>query len=353
MRAAMTASRPSPAISRELAGELRRRHLEFLQARLVSPAARDEWIRGVADAWQALLATRWRDALEPGEVARVLQALLDADVVRSLVAPIAREGQRQVLEAIREHETPVGDHVPAEARRAIDALLERPGLVPDALVRKLFEQQVVEDAIHDTLYEAITQFEATVNPFFAEWGLPAILRRMPIGGSLILSSMEAIRAEFDRRLEPEIRKFLGAFSRRARTELTEFFLSRGADPRFVELRRNLVAFLYSRSIAELVSGVDDEAARVAARAAEEIAVAALTRVREERGLERAAEALLDEHGDRTIGEWLDGVGASGRPHVEAVAAALWPFVERALASRAVGAELERLTGEFYDSIAAG
>lgn len=340
-----------PNLSRETLDELRRRHLEFLEARLVSPAAGDEWVRGVGRAWQALLETTWREALDPADLARVLHALLETEAVRSLVAPIAREVQREALRAVREDATPLGDSVPAEARRAIDALLERPGLVPDSLVRKIFEQQVVEDAIHDTLYEAISQFEATVNPFFAEWGLPAILRRMPIGGSLILSSMETIRSEFDRRLEPEIRKFLAAFSRRARSELAEFLLSHGSDPRVVELRRNIVAFLYSRPLRELVSGVDDEAATLAARAAEEIAVAALDREREDRALERALEALLAEHGDRTIGAWLERVGADGRPDVEAIAEASWPFVARVLGSRIVRDELERLTGEFYDSLA--
>ncbi len=342
-----------PGISREQVEELRRRHLEFLQGRLVSAAARDEWIRVAVDGWQALLGTRWSDALDPGDVARVLHAQLGADTVRTFFAPVAREAQSEVLESLRADATPSGEYVPAAARLTIDALLERPGLVPDSLVRKIFEQQVVEDAIHDTLYEAITQFESTVNPFFAEWGLPAILRRMPIGGSLILSSMEAMRSEFDRRLEPEIRKFLGAFSRRASTGLAEFFLSRSADPRFVELRRNLVAFLYSRSLAELLSGVDDEAARLAARAAEEIAVAAFSRIRDERGIERVLEKLLEEHGDRTIGQWLDEAGATGRPDAEAVAGALWPLLQRVLDSRIVHGELERLTGEFYDSLTEG
>jgi len=51
--------------------------------------------------------------------------------------------------------------------------------------------------------------------------------------------MEAIRAEFERRLEPEIRKFVAVFSRRAIGEMTEAVLARSQDPKLVELRQVL------------------------------------------------------------------------------------------------------------------
>lgn len=343
---------PAAHLSRRTLNDLKRRHIAFLEERLVSEAAREDWIRAVRDGYDEFLALPLRDVVDPAAMERGLHEALTADSVRAFFAPLLRDLHRRVLSSLGEDETPLGDHVPPKARHAIDALLDRRDLIPDALVRKVFEQKVIEDAIHDTLYEALTQFTTTVNPFFAEWGLPAILKRMPIGGGLILSSMESMRAEFDRRLEPEIRKFLGAFSRRARGELTELFLTRSGDPRFVELRKNVVAFLYSRSLSELLEGFDDEAAETATTAVEHIVLGLLGQDRAGHGLGRELRRFLDECGDQTVGEWMRAAGVSGAPATEAWAALLWPQVERTLRGPAVRDLLGRLTAEFYDGLAA-
>lgn len=338
-------------LSRKTLHDLKRRHVAFLEERLVSQAAREDWIRAVRDGYVEFLALPVRDVLDPAAMARGLHEALTADSVRAFFAPLLRDLHRRVLSSLGEDRTPLGDHVPPKARLAIDALLDRRDLIPEALVRKVFEQKVIEDAIHDTLYEALTQFTTTVNPFFAEWGLPSILKRMPIGGSLILSSMESMRAEFDRRLEPEIRKFLGAFSRRARGELTELFLTRSADPRFAELRKNVVAFLYSRSLSELLEGLDEEAAATGTTAVEHIVLGLLGRDRAGHGLERELRRFLDECGDETVGEWMRAAGVSGDPALEAWASLLWPHVERALRGPVVRDLLGRITAEFYDGLA--
>lgn len=343
---------PAAHLSRKTLNDLKRRHIAFLEERLVSEAAREDWIRAVRDGYDEFLALPLRDVVDPAAMERGLHEALTADSVRAFFAPLLRDLHRRVLSSLGEDETPLGDHVPPKARHAIDALLDRRDLIPDALVRKVFEQKVIEDAIHDTLYEALTQFTTTVNPFFAEWGLPAILKRMPIGGGLILSSMESMRAEFDRRLEPEIRKFLGAFSRRARGELTELFLTRSGDPRFVELRKNVVAFLYSRSLSELLEGFDDEAADTATTAVEHIVIGLLGQDRSGHGLGRELRRFLDECGDQTVGEWMRAAGVSGDPAAEAWAALLWPHVERTLRGPVVRDLLGRLTAEFYDGLAA-
>ena len=342
---------PAATLSRKTLNDLKRRHIAFLEERLVSEAAREDWTRAVRDGYDEFLSLPLRDVVDPAAMARGLHEALTADSVRGFFAPLFRDLHQRVLASLGEDETPLGDHVPPKARRAIDALLDRRDLIPDALVRKVFEQKVIEDAIHDTLYEALTQFTTTVNPFFADWGLPAILKRMPIGGGLILSSMESMRAEFDRRLEPEIRKFLGAFSRRARGELTELFLTRSADPRFAELRKNVVAFLYSRSLSELLEGLDEEAASTAATAVEHIVLGLLGQDRAGHGLEHELRRFLDECGDQTVGEWMRAAGVSGEPATEAWAALLWPHVERALRGPVVRDLLGRITAEFYDGLA--
>ena len=223
--------------------------------------------------------------------------------------------------------------------------------MPDALVRELFGQQAIEVAIHDTLLEGLTQFNRTVNPFFAEWGIPALVRRIPLGGGIILASMEALRDEFDRRLEPEMRRFLAPFSRRATAQMAELFLASKDEPRFVELRRNLVTFLWSRSLSELLGGADDAALERGAFAAERIAVALLERDASTGELANLLERFVQAQGEATVGQWLDDTGATGRPDAGAFAQLLWPQVEAALRSRIVRDFLREITAEFYEGLA--
>ncbi|MBI5504443.1 MAG: hypothetical protein HY899_06555 [Deltaproteobacteria bacterium] len=341
----------APTLSRKTLEDLERRHIAFLEERLVSRQAREDWIQAFRDGYQELLGVRIRDVLEPAVIAAGLHRILTADAVRTFFAPLVRDVHREVLASLKADGTRVGDYVPAKARHAIDALLDRDDLIPEALVRKIFEQQAIEDAIDDTLYEALTQFNTSVNPFFADWGLPAILKRMPFGGGLILTSMEAMRAEFDRRLEPEIRKFLAAFSRRATGELSELFITRSGDPRFIELRKNLVAFLYSQSLGELLGGIDEKASGAGGIAVEHVVLAVLQRDRRGEGLRRALEKFVEGQGDSTFRQWLERIGATGRPDLDACAELLWPHVEAAVRSPLVRDFLRRITAEFYAELA--
>ncbi len=330
--------------------ELRRRHAEFLRERLVSDAAREDWLRLARSGWDRVAALRVRDVVDAKSASSALVRVLDAEAVRGLFAPVLREIAREAVTALRRDDTKLGDYVPPDARAAIDRLLERHDLIPDDLVRKVFEEKVVQDAIQNTLYDALTQFQSTVNPFFAEWGLPSILKRMPIGGGMILSSMEAMRAEFDRRVEPEIRKFLAVFSRRTQGELAELFLSKSGDPKLARLRKDLVAYLYTRTLEELLAGVDDEMTETSAFVAERVALRLVERPESARAFEASLERLLQEHGDATVGEWLDRTGATESPDVEAWAELAWPVVRRVLASDPVVHLLETIASEFYDSV---
>ncbi|HYC55543.1 MAG TPA: hypothetical protein VEL28_11475 [Candidatus Binatia bacterium] len=337
-------------LPRHVLDDLEREHVSFLQQRLVSPETRRDWIRGWRAAYEQLAGTPLHKVLDAGTIAALLRHRLATETARSTIAPIAREVHRHVVAALQEHDGGLGEYVPEDARRAIDAILEKRDLLPESLVRKVFEQQAVEDVLHDTLYDAITQFNTTVNPFFAEWGLPAILRRMPIGGSMILSSMEAMRGEFDKRLEPEIRRFLTVFSRRARVELAELVVQRGGDPKFVELRKNLLAFLYTQSLRDLTSGIDGDTARHVEHAAHSIVSSALTRDDTEQRLRAVIELLVRSDRNRTVGQWLAGIGAA--PDVEAWAEAVWPRVEQLLRSGPVTNLLVQITSEFYAALKA-
>lgn len=340
-------------ISRGALAELQRRHLSFLEERLVSARAREDWIRSAEADAEAVREVPIRDILQPRELAGNLHRALGSAAIGTFFAPLAARLQRAAIGGLREDGTKLGEYVPEEARLAIEDILAGPDLVPDALVRELFGQKAIEDAIHDTLLEGLTQFNRTVNPFFAEWGIPSLLRRVPLGGGLILASMEALRGEFDRRLEPEMRRFLAPFSRRATAQMAELFLANRDEPRFVELRRNLVTFLWSRSLSELLAGADAEALDLGAFAAERIAIALLERDEATGELARLLGRFVEDLGDVTVGQWLHEIGASGRPDAGAWAELLWPQVEAVLRSRLVRDFLREITAEFYEGLAQG
>jgi len=337
-------------LSEETIAELRARHTEFLLTRLASEAGRGDLAGALRDAWTASLRIPLREVLEPARLADGIVRVLSEEGTRTLFAPIARDLARQTLAWLRQNDTKLGEHVPAEARQAIERLLERPDAVPERLVREVLQQEAVEHALRDVLYDGLKQFNDTANPFFAEWGIPALLSWLPVGGSAVRASLDTIRAEFDKRLEPEIRNFLLVFSRQATARLAEVFLARSNDPSVVAMRRHVVAYLYSRSLKELAGALDDDAREQLETASESIAVAVVSSGSLHQELRRGLEGFVAEQGDRSIGEWLAAVGATGEPDIDAWVDLLWPHAVRAIGSPAFRELVDRIAGEFYDSL---
>lgn len=341
------------ALSSETLEALKKKHVAFLMARLASDAAREDWIQAFRDGYAWALGLRVRDVIDPVALTDGVTKALSADSVKALFAPAGRDIHRRVLASMKKDEGRLGDYVPAPARLAIDDLLERHDLVPERLVRNIFDQEAIEEAIRDTLYDGLMEFNQTVNPFFADWGLPALLKRMPIGGGAILKSMGAMRGEFDKRLEPEIRKFLLGFSRKAKGKLADFFITKGGDPKSIELRKNVVSFLYSQSLKELLAGVDESASKKAEIATENIVLETLRRDEPRARIREGVELFLKDQGDATFGDWLKTAGATAQPDLDAWASLLWPHVQRTMQSPVARAFFEKLTGEFYDGLATG
>lgn len=338
------------ALSKETLEALKKKHVAFLASRLGSEAAREDWIRAFREGYAWVLTLRVAEVVDPVALTEGVTKALGAESIKSLFAPVGREIHRRVLASMKKDESRLGDYVPAQARLAIDDLLARPDLVPERLIRNVLDQEAIEDTIRDILHDGLKEFNETVNPFFADWGLPALLKRMPIGGGAILKSMGAMRGEFDKRLDPEIRKFLLVFSRKAKGKLADVFVSKGDDPKFIELKKNVVSYLYSQSLKELLAGVDNAAARKSEMAAEHIVLETLRRDHPRERMREALEALLKEHGEGTVGDWLKSVSATGEPDLEAWAKLLWPHVKRAIESPVSRAFFENVTSEFYDSL---
>jgi len=348
----MTETMTDLALSPETLEALKQKHSAFLAERLGSEAARGDWVRSFREGYAWALGLTLSAVIDPVVLTEGVTKALTAESVKALFVPVARDLHRRSLAMLKADNSRLGDYVPAPARLAIDDLLERSDLVPERLVRNVFDQEAIEEAIRDILHDGLTEFNQTVNPFFADWGLPALLKRMPIGGGAILKSMGAMKGEFDKRLDPEIKKFLLAFSRKAKVKLADLFVKNGNDPKFIELRKSVVSFLYSQSMSELLAGVDEAASRQGELAAEHIALETLRREHPRDRLKVALEAFLREHGHLTFGAWLKAVGTSGEPELDAWAELLWPHVQRTLQSPVARAFFDKLTNEFYDGLAA-
>jgi hypothetical protein len=342
------------ALSPAVISALRARHVAYLGERLVDERAKADFVRSFVNAYEHVLAQRVRDLVDVEHVVTGLSRIATEPQVRSLVAPIAREVHARIVASLATDDVKLGTYVPDAARAAIDELVARADLVPEPLVRRVLEQEAVEEILRDVLYDALVEFNDTVNPFFAEWGLPALIKRfVPIGSGAVLKSISAVRTEFDKRLEPEIRKFLLAFSRRAKGKMADFIVSKGGDPAFVALRKSVVSFFYDQTIGEIVAGFDPKARASADRAAEEIAVAVAGSDRPREQLRAELEAMLREHGDEPLGKVLAGFGVTVEPELEAVAELVWPTVKMLLESPPAKAFYERITWEFYDGLMAG
>jgi len=341
------------ALPAETLEALKKKHVAFLSARMAGTAAREDWVRSFREGYAWALGLPVKEVVDVAALTDGVAAALSQASVKTLFAPVVKDVHRRTVASLKADDKRLAEYVNADARAAIDAILERSDLVPEKLVREVFAQEAIEDALRDILFDGLKEFNETVNPFFADWGLPALLKRMPIGGGAILKSMGAMRGEFDKRLEPEIRKFLLVFSRKAKNKLADVVITKGSDPKSIELRKNVVSFLYTQSLSELLAGVDDKAMKQGEIAVEQIVLESLTKEHPKKQLRAALEAFLADHGDKTVGEWLAAVGATGEPDLDAWAALLWPHVERVLASPVAHAFFEKITAEFYDGLAAG
>jgi hypothetical protein len=340
------------SITPEFFARQQERHVAFLAARLVSPEAAAEWVAAAPAIHDALLAARVGDVIDAASLAAAVEATLTGETVEQAARPLARRLLPIVLAELRAEGGLVKDRVPAPARERLDALLARPGLFPDRLLRELAEQDAVDEIMRDVLYDGFKEFSEKVNPFTAEWGIPSLVKRLTLLGGAVTKGLDGVRAELDRRMEPEIRRFLAGFSRRGLRRMVEVTISRHDQPAAAAVRRHLVAWILDQEIAALAREADPDALALAVELGLDLAAAEISRA-ESRARRRALlEEALASVRDRTVAEALADLGVTLRVDAPAIAAAAWPAVRTALASPPVRAWLSGLVAEFYAAEAA-
>ncbi len=332
---------------------LRAKHLAYLSEHLVDDRARADFQRSLARYYEHVLTLKVKDVVDPAAIVAGIVGFLDEETVRKHFAPIAIELHRRVVAALGKEDGKLGDYVTQAARDAIDAALARPDVLPEDLVRRVLEDEATDDVMHDVLYDALVEFNDSVNPFFADWGLPGLLKRfMPIGSGTVLKSLGAVRAEFDKRLEPEIRKFLLKATRKSKKKTADLMVAKLNDPKLIALRKSIALWAYDETLKASAARMDDGARKNIDRAVTEIVVEILKKDRPRERLKAELEELVTAHGDGTVGDWLTAIGVTKHPDMEKLAEHVWPYVKLVLESPPARAFYERITWDFYATLQA-
>lgn len=333
--------------------DLKAKHTAFLEARLRSPRAREEWRANVGAVLADLMRTPLGEVIEAEALGKALDALLARtlfdEVTRPAIEKIAPEAHAQAMKA----PDAIGAHVPAPARARIEALLARPDVVPPKLIREIAVQDAAHEVMRDVLYDALKQFSERVNPFVADWGLPALLKKLgPFAGGLG-KGLEGTRTEFERRLDPEIRKFLQGFSSKALRDMAESVITRGHTPPFVAFRQRIGSFLLEQRLADVL--LDAKGSREVTSIGLDIAADVLG----DEALAKKRRALVDgwiaANARTPLGDLVAKLGLPRTPPaslVEALADATFPAFTAAIATPAAKQWLAGLAAEFYDGVAA-
>ncbi len=312
----------------------------FLKARLSSDRTRDDWRRVLEGAWEHLLSVPLETFLG-SEVDAVVEAHLTRERIVDAVRPGIRLWLESTLVEARKDDRPIGRWVPAEAKAKMLELASRKGFVDPRWVEHIFQQKAMEDVITDTLYQSLRDF-STIIPRLVASLTPSILGRIASIGTSVGSK---IVDEIERRLEPEIRKFLDKGGRKALDGAARFTIDHLDDPVSIEARKNTVLFALAQSPAFHVAHLDDEMVT----AIDEIAEAIALSVADDPETRAIAKSVLDRlrqtHGPAPVRAWLEVIGLRAAPPFEAWAAVSWPYLKTILASPACEAFLDQLAEE--------
>lgn len=327
--------------------ELRDAQLDFFGGWLDSERAEARWCGLVASVQGQLVTRTLAEVTDAGRIKALIAAATSGTVVGTLVVPATRALLTQAARRIHVRTESAGELLSEETWNDLAALVADPEVINEPLLRALVEDPAVEAVMHDVLYDALQEFGERVNPFVGEWGLLALIDSLPLlGKGALRKAIEGVRREFDKRSEPETRKFLKGFSRRAVTKSIEQTLDKRAEPEMVALRQHLVTTMLERPLSEMCWSPEQAHG---ARAVEAIAAAlgdVLTHALVASELERAIDDLFATWAARPVSELIEAMGVT-LPDTEPLAKALWPAAKAAAGSGPVRAMVADLIDEAH------
>ena len=342
----------------EVRAQLRAAQILHIKARLRSDRGRDELAKNLEAGWERVLASKVADVIDANAVAHAVEAVLAQPTLDHGLRPVARASVLIELARLREDREPLGTYVPNEARDLLGRLFETKGLLPERFVREALTHRAFEEVMREVLDGALKEFQEKANPLTAEWGVPSILKKagpFSLGLGALSASLAAVQSQIQDKLEPQRKIFLQSFARKALATMADFIIKRYDEPGFVELRKELLAWLLERPAGELVATLDQKAGELLEEAAS-VTLAHVVGLESVKRQRRAAiEMALAAHGRQTVRQALvaygvdpDKMGAHGL--CEAAATAVWPSVKLALEAPAVDAWIESTVGSFWDEL---
>jgi len=315
---------------------------------LGSDEGRRAWCAFNEDAFGALLGTPVGQLVDLPAAAAALAAVQAEGMASGTIRPALRFALTESLGRASQQGETLGEIVGDEGRDTIVALAARPDVLDETLLRALAEDEAMVAAMKDVLYEALVQFSDRVNPFVADWGLPRLLDQLPLfGKGTLRKAFDSTRAEFDRRLEPEMKKFLKGFARKGTQQLVALLLDQRGEPELVAMRQHLAELMLDQRLSKLCwSPAEPRGAELRDTILAAL-VGALRHPTTSEQLEKAWRELLARFADRPLGDVLAELGIEP-PAVEVFAAASWPAVQVALTSPAALDGLARAIDKAHD-----
>ncbi|HEX4516696.1 MAG TPA: hypothetical protein VH054_24275 [Polyangiaceae bacterium] len=328
--------------------EARARLARFVIDKLSKDEAAFE--KDVALAIDGLLATPLENVLDPARLESGIASALAKEQVERGARPLSKTIHMAVIKGMRADTTKLGALVPPKARARIDKLLEKKRAVNEKLIRQLIEQEAMEETLRDVIFDALKEFNEKFNPFAADWGLPGLLKGLGrFGLGPLTKSIDNVRLEFDKRAEPEMRKFLQSFSRRAVRRMADLVVENDGGEKFIALRKSMVAFLYDQELRELVANVDDESAEAWNAIAVDVIEHSLALDVSKKKRADAIAMLLRDHGKEPLGRVLERYGFSAKPDAGAIARSMWPVARAIFQGPAAQKRVEAIVAEFFAS----
>lgn len=344
----------SSSVRRVDLDDLKSKQIAFLHMRLVSPTARAEWRTNIAKILDELLEQPLGQLVDANALTLAVDACLVRSVLDPTVQPVVTRAVKELRTLLVAEKAKIGSFVPPNAQQGLRDLAARsvPLLAP--LVREVSEHEAARLVMTDVLHDALVQFSDRVNPFVAEWGLPSIMKKFsPFGLGGVGKSIDGMRVEFEKRLEPEIRKFLIGFSREALRKGAGSIIAQSDTPAFIALRQKILTFVLDQRFADVL--LEERDNETVAKVAVEVILHACTDEKLAQQRRQIVKDLVAAHAGSSVRKVIVTLGGPDKlpPNVvEAVAEATFPAFAAAVGSPSGKQWLEGLVAEFYDGLVA-
>lgn len=298
-----------------------------------------------------ILSTEVRQLFDGATLAALIEKVSGDPMLSETIRPLFRASMLLSMARLREDPDKLGVYVSDEAKELVEKLLSQPNLLPEKFVKRLLAHGAFEEIARDVLDHALREFAEKIDPFKAEWGLPSLLKLkgpFSLGISAVAKSIEAVRQEFDKRVEPERKRFLAVFARKSLEMVAEFVIKRNDQPEFVALRKELFAWLLEQPVAELMSTASEKATELTEQAGHAIArhVSQLEATKRRRRAQ--IDLVLTAHASQTLAQALAVYGAKVTVDAKPLVAVAWPLLNVALETPEADAFFLELVSGFTD-----